>query len=256
MNPTQASHVTLEGMRAANQLVADVHGMLQDAIEPGVSTQRLDELAEEYIHDHGAEPAFKGYKGFPATLNTSLNEEVVHGIPSEDRIIRAGDLLSVDCGAELDGCFGDSAFSTIVGDAPPKTLRLLEDTRKALMNAIQQVQPGNKLGQVGQAIEDVAQEHSYGVVTKYCGHFIGHKMHLRPNVPNFGPPDRGPVLEPGMYLAIEPMFTLGTGDVRELEDGWTVVPTDGSLSCHWEHVAAVTEDGHEILSRRRNEFLL
>lgn len=252
----ETAKVTLEEMQAANEIVAGVHTLLQDETEPGVTTEELDRIAEEYIRDHDAEPLFKGYRGFPKTITTSINEEIVHGIPSEDVVVEDGDIVSIDIGARIHGACGDSAQSIGVGSISAKVEQLLDVTRKALYEGIQQAQVGNKMGEVGHAIEQYVKPYGFGIVRDWAGHFIGHEMHLDPKIPNYGPPDRGPVLEEGMFMAIEPMLNLGTHKGEVLDDGWTVVTKDGSLSAHFEHTVAVTENGPKILSRREDEVLL
>lgn len=256
MTLPETAKVTLAEMQSANEIVAGVHSMLQEEIHPGVTTEKLDQLAEDYIHDHGAEPIFKGYRGFPKTLCTSINEEIVHGIPSEDRTVKDGDIVSIDVGARINGACGDSAQSLGVGSVSKKVQKLLDVTRNALYEGIKQVKPGNKMGAVGQAIEDYVTPYGFGLVRDWAGHFIGHEMHLDPKIPNYGPPDRGPVLEPGMYLAIEPMVNLGTHEGEVMDDGWTVVTKDRTLSAHFEHTVAVTEEGPRVLSKRDDEVLL
>ncbi len=252
----EATDVTLEEMKSANQIVAGVHETLEDEIEPGMKTEELDQRAEEYIRDHDAEPLFKGYRGFPKSLTVSINHEIVHGIPSEDRVIEEGDIVSLDCGARKHGACGDSALSIGVGSISARVEQLLDVTRKALYEGISKVRVGNNMGEIGQAIEDFVKPYGFGIVRDWAGHFIGHEMHLDPKIPNYGPASRGPVLEPGMFLAIEPMVNLGTHKGELLDDGWTVVTTDESLSAHFEHTVAVTEDGPRILSKRSNEVLL
>lgn len=252
----ETAKVTLEEMKAANEIVAGVHSLMQEETRPGVTTEELDQLAEEYIRDHDAEPLFKGYRGFPKTITTSINEEIVHGIPSEDVVVEDGDIVSVDVGARIHGACGDSAQSIGVGSISARVEQLLDVTRKALYEGIQQAQVGNKMGEVGQAIEDYVKPYGFGIVRDWAGHFIGHEMHLDPKIPNYGPADRGPVLEEGMFMAIEPMLNLGTHKGEVLDDGWTVVTKDGSLSAHFEHTVAVTENGPKILSRRKDEVLL
>lgn len=252
----ETAKVTLEEMKAANEIVAGVHTLLQEETKPGVTTEELDGLAEEYIRDHDAEPLFKGYRGFPKTITTSLNEEIVHGIPSDDVVVEDGDIVSIDIGARIHGACGDSAQSIGVGSISAKVEQLLDVTRKALYEGIQQAKVGNKMGEVGHAIEQFVKPYGFGIVRDWAGHFIGHEMHLDPKIPNYGPPDRGPVLEEGMFMAIEPMLNLGTHKGEVLDDGWTVVTQDGSLSAHFEHTVAVTENGPKILSRREDEVLL
>jgi methionyl aminopeptidase len=252
----EKARVTIDEMRAANEIVAGVHTLMQEEVEPGVSTEELDQIAEEYIRDHGAEPIFKGYRGFPKTLCTSINEEIVHGIPSDDVIIEDGDIVSIDVGARIQGACGDSAQSIGVGDVSARAQQLLDVTRKALYQGIKNARAGNKMGEVGQAIEDYVKPYGFGIVRDWAGHFIGHEMHLDPKIPNYGPADRGPVLESGMFMAIEPMVNLGTHKGEVMDDGWTVVTKDRSLSAHFEHTIAVTDDGPEILSKREDEVLL
>lgn len=252
----QNTRVTLDEMEAANQIVAGVHSLMQDEVKPGVITAELDRLAEEYIRDQDAEPLFKGYRGFPNSITVSINEEIVHGIPSEDVVVEDGDIVSVDVGAKIHGACGDSALSIGVGNVSAKVQQLLDVTQKALYQGIQRARAGEKLGEIGQAIEDYVEPYGFGIVRDWAGHFIGHEMHMDPKVPNYGPADRGPVLEPGMFMAIEPMVNLGTHKGTVLDDGWTVVTEDGSLSAHFEHTIAVTEDGPRILSKREDEVLL
>lgn len=252
----QAAKVTLEQMREANEIVAGVHSLMQEEAEPGVSTEELDQMAEEYIRDHDAEPIFKGYRGFPKTLCTSINEQIVHGIPSEDQVIEEGDLVSIDVGARIHGACGDSAQTIGIEPLSANAQQLIDVTRKALYKGIQQAKVDNRMGEVGHAIESFVKPYGFGVVRDWAGHFIGHEMHLDPKIPNYGPPDKGPVLEEGMFMAIEPMVNLGTHEGKVLDDGWTVVTKDGSLSAHFEHTVAVTKDGPEILSRRSDEVLM
>lgn len=252
----EPAQVTLEEMQAANEIVAGVHTLMQEEVRPGVTTEELDKMAEEYIRDHDASPIFKGYRGFPKTLCTSINEEIVHGIPSEDVVIEDGDIVSIDVGARIHGACGDSAQSIGVGSVSAKVQKLLDVTRKALYKGIQQAKAGNRMGEVGQAIEDYVSPYGFGIVRDWAGHFIGHEMHLDPKIPNYGPADRGPTLEPGMFMAIEPMVNLGTHKGEVLDDGWTVVTKDRSLSAHFEHTVAVTDDGPRILSKREDEVLL
>lgn len=255
-NQPEKANVTLEEMEEANQIVAGVHSLLKNEVEPGVTTLELDELAEEYIRDQDATPLFKGYRGFPKSITTSLNDEIVHGIPSEDVIVDDGDIVSIDVGARIHGACGDSAMSIGVGSVSAKVQKLLDVTQKALYQGIKQVQTGNKMGAVGQAIEDYVKPYGFGIVRDWAGHFIGHEMHLDPKIPNYGPADRGPVLDTGMFMAIEPMVNLGTHKGELLDDGWTVRTKDRSLSAHFEHTVAVTDDGPKILSKRDDEVLL
>lgn len=246
----------LAKMASAGALVARVHEAIMRVAAPGVSTHDLDVLAEGIIRDGGAEPSFKGYRGFPATLCTSINHEIVHGIPARDRVLRAGDVLSVDCGAIVEGFHADSAISVIVGGeeaASEEVRRLVAETRRALWAGLRAVVAGNRLGDIGHAVQTVAQQHGFGIVREYVGHGVGRALHEDPSVPNYGRAGRGLKLSPGWALAIEPMFNLGTEETRTLEDGWTVVTADGAVSAHWEHTVAVTPDGPWVLTARSDE---
>jgi methionyl aminopeptidase len=242
-------------MKRAGRLVSEVLDMVVRTAGAGVTTLELDELAEKMIRDGGALPAFKGYQPdfircgpFPATLCTSLNDVVVHGIP-DDRLLEEGDLLSVDTGVVLDGYYGDAAVSVIVGRADPDVQRLVDVTRTALESAIGECRPGNRLSEVSHAVQEFAEGAGFSVVRRFVGHGIGTEMHEDPPVPNFGEPGNGPVLKPGMVFAIEPMVNVGTADVKMLDDEWTAVTADGSLSAHFEHSILITENGPEILTR-------
>ncbi len=248
--------VTFEGMEAANRIVADVLELLEKKVKPGVSTVRLDKIAEQYIRDQGGIPAFKGYRGYPATITTSINDQIVHGIPSDEQKIQPGDLVSIDVGCELNGCYGDSALTVGVEPLEPAAQKLMKITRESLYKGIAKARVGNRLGAIGASIEAHVVPYGFSVVKEWAGHFIGDEMHLDPQIPNYGPADWGPELEPGMYLAIEPMVNIGSYKSEVLADGWTVVTKDGSLSAHFEHSIAVTESGPKILSRRKNEVLM
>lgn len=246
----------VEKMAAAGAVVARAHEAVMEALRPGMSTLDLDRVAEGVITGEGAVPSFKGYRGFPATLCTSRNHEIVHGIPSADVVLEEGDLVSIDCGAIVDGYHGDSAVTLVVGgehtvDEAVRTL--VEQTRRAMYAGLAMAVVGNRLGDVGHAIESVAHEHGYGVVQEYVGHGIGRALHEEPSVPNYGTPGRGPSLRAGWVIAIEPMFNLGRADTRTQHDGWTVVTADGRASAHWEHTVAITEDGPRVLTARRDE---
>lgn len=246
---TYRSSKEIEKIRASAALVAATLHHLAPMIAPGVTTADLDRAAEVYIRKHGGIPAFKGYRGFPATLCTSINEEVVHGIPSKKRRLKAGDIIGVDCGAIVDGYYGDHAVTFAVGDVAPEIQRLIASTEQALSCGVAQAKVGNHLSDISHAIQRSAEQHGYGVVKAFVGHGIGTSLHEEPQVPNFGPPGRGPRLREGMVLALEPMFNMGTWDVRILNDNWTVVTTDGKLSAHFEHTVAVAERGGIILSQ-------
>jgi methionyl aminopeptidase len=246
----------LAKMAAAGAVVARTLETVMASVEPGMTTLDLDRVAEDTIRDHGAVPSFKGYRGFPASLCTSVNQEIVHGIPSRAVTLEEGDLLSVDCGAIVDGFHGDSAITVAVGGeeaAKPEVRDLLSITRRALWAGLQQAAPGKRLGDIGHAIEGFAVERGYGVVREYVGHGIGRSLHEDPAVPNYGSGGRGLKLSKGWVLAIEPMFNLGAATTRTLEDGWTVVTGDGQPSVHWEHTVAVTADGPWVLTARADE---
>jgi methionyl aminopeptidase len=239
----------IEAIRRAGAVLAALYRELPPRVVPGVSTKELDRFAEEYIRDHrGAEPAFKGLYGFPATLCTSINHEVVHGIPADRRRLTSGDVLSIDCGVKLDGFFADAALTLPVGDVPADVERLLEVTRRALEMGIAQACPGKRLGDIGAAIQLQADEAGYGVVRDLVGHGIGREPHEEPQVPNYGKAGRGMPLEAGLVLAIEPMFNLGTANVRTLPDRWTVITADKAVSAHFEHTVAVTGAGPSVLT--------
>lgn len=245
---TRKSAAEIAVMRRAGKVVADVLALVEDELRPGVSTARLDRLAEDYIRAAGATPSFKGYYGYPSSLCVSIDREVVHGIPG-DRIIREGQVVSIDAGAIVDGWHGDAARSFVVGDAPRPVRDLVEATRRALEAGLAAARPGNRVWDISAAVEDVALPLGYGVVRPYVGHGIGTSMHEEPQVPNYRTRTRGIELVPGICLAIEPMFTLGAADVETLADGWTVVTRDGSVAAHWEDSVAVTVDGPEVLTR-------
>ncbi|WP_052664379.1 type I methionyl aminopeptidase [Nitriliruptor alkaliphilus] len=243
-------------MARAGAVVAAAHEEVAARLRPGMTTLELDAIAEGVIRGHGAVPSFKGYRGFPATLCTSKNDQIVHGIPSDQVVLDEGSVISIDCGAIVEGFHGDSAVTLIVGgdDAvAPEVAQLVRDTRTALWRGLEQVAAGNRLGDVGAAIEAVATAQGYGVVREYVGHGIGRALHEDPSVPNYGTAGRGSKLTPGWVIAVEPMFNLGTERTRTLEDGWTVVTADGSISAHWEHTIAITEDGPVVLTARSDE---
>jgi methionyl aminopeptidase len=237
----------IQGIRAAAEVVAETLRLLEREVAPGVTTAHLDRVAEAFIRSRGARPAFKGYRGFPASICPSVNEEVVHAIPGE-RTLREGDIIGIDVGVEKDGFFGDAAISVPVGSVSPEALRLLEVTRGALAKGIEQARAGRRVGDISHAIQSYAEEHGFSVVRALVGHGIGREMHEEPQVPNYGPPGRGPRLMAGQVLAIEPMVNVGGPDVVTRPDGWTVVTKDGGLSAHFEHTVAVGADGPEILS--------
>lgn len=239
----------IEKIRKSCELVAKTVKHLLPMVEPGVSTAELDRAAEVYIRRGGGEPAFKGYRGFPATLCTSINAEVVHGIPSKTRKLKDGDIIGIDCGAIVDGYYGDHAMTIAVGTVSAAGKRLLDITREALDIGIAQAKVGNRLSDISHAIQSYGESHGYGVVKAFVGHGIGTALHEEPQVPNFGPPGRGPRLREGMVLALEPMLNVGTADVSILSDNWTVVTADGELSAHFEHTVAVSGNGGIVLSQ-------
>ena len=239
----------IELMGRAGRIVADVLALVRSRVAPGVTTWDLDRLAEEFIRSHdGATPSFKGLYGFPATLCTSINAEVVHGIPSRKRVLAEGDILSVDVGACVGGLHGDGAVTAPVGEVSPEARRLLETTERALAAGVAAAHAGGHVGDIGSAVQRVAEAERYGVVRELVGHGIGSQFHEEPQIPNYGMPHRGPRLLAGMTLAIEPMINLGRPEVRTLPDKWTVVTMDGSLSAHFEHTVLLTEDGARILT--------
>ena len=240
----------LEKMRAAGRLVGEVLTLLAAKVVPGVTTGDLDVLAEKTILDAGAIPAFKGYHGYPATICASVNDEVIHGIPSGRRVLDAGDIISIDVGAQLNGYYGDSAITLPVGAISEEAARLLRVTEESLFKAIDQVRPGNRLSDVGHAVQQHVEAYGFSVVREFVGHGIGQQMHEDPQVPNYGEPGRGPRLSEGMVLAIEPMVNAGKPAVKVLTDGWTAVTRDRSLSAHFEHTVAVTAGQPWILTAR------
>ena len=241
-------------MAQAGKVVARMHEVVRDAIKPGISTAQLDEMAEREVRRSGAIPSFKGYRGFPATLCISINDEIVHGIPSPKRILREGDLVKIDAGAIVDGYHGDSAATWIVGDAAPdEVLDLVSRTRAAMWAGLLQARQGNRLTDISASVEQVAKPYGYGVVKEYVGHGIGRALHEDPQVPNYGRAGRGPKLVPGLVLAVEPMFNLGSPETQVLDDDWTVVTADGALSSHWEHTVAITDEGPWVLTARSDE---
>jgi len=232
-------------MRDAGKIVGQTLQELKKAVVPGVTTLELDRIAEQYIRRSGAVPAFKGYGGFPANICTSINEQVVHGIPSS-RQLKNGDIISIDVGAKLNRYYGDAAISVPVGDVDAGLLKLLSVTEQALNKGIEQAISGNRLSDISHAVQLHAESHGYGVVRDYVGHGIGQRMHEDPQIPNYGPPGRGPLLKNGMTLAIEPMINFGSPDVEVLTDDWTVITADGKVSAHFEHTVAVT-DGEPLI---------
>lgn len=246
------SHRELKIMRKAGLIVAKTTEVLREAISPGVRTKDLDAIAEDYMRRNGAYPAFKGYRGFPASICTSINDQVVHGIPGE-RKLKDGDIISIDLGAILDGFYSDAAFTVGVGEITDDAKRLLAVTREALWEGIRQARPGKRLGDISNAVQIYVEAHGFSVVRDFVGHGIGRQMHEEPQVPNFGPAGLGPVLRPGMTLAIEPMVNAGGYEVVIAPDSWTVFTADGSLSAHFEHTIAITMDGPVVLTSMDGE---
>jgi methionyl aminopeptidase len=241
----------IEKMRRSGRITAGTIDRVLQAVRPGVTTARLDAVAEEYIRAGGATPSFKGYRGFPASICTSINQEIVHGIPSASRVVRDGDLLKLDFGAIWEGFHSDSAVTVFVGDPPSSEAeKLVRVTEDALEAGIRQIRPGAHLSDVSSAIQQVGEGAGFSVVREYVGHGIGRALHEDPQIPNYGPPGRGPEMRPGLVVAVEPMVNVGGWETAVLADEWTVVTLDGSLSAHFEHTIAVTDDGHEVLTSR------
>ena len=238
-------------MHRAGLVVWDVLNKLRQSVEPGVTTMDLEKIAAQRAQDHGARPAFKGYRGYPCVLCTSINQEVVHGIPSASRRLKDGDVISLDFGVEMNGYYGDAALTLPVGRIRPELDNLLRVTRESLDKGIEKVRLGNRLSDISAAVQQWVEKHGFSVVREFVGHGIGTKMHEEPNLPNYGEPGHGPRLEEGMVFAIEPMVNAGGPGVRVLDDKWTAVTTDGSCSAHFEHTVAVTSNGPWILTRPR-----
>ena len=238
----------IEEMRVAGRVSALALRKVGDLIEPGISTCELDEYVERLIRDEGGIPTFKGYGGFPGSICASLNEKVVHGIPRRDVILQEGDIISIDTGATVHGWVGDNAHTYAVGAIDAEKARLCEVTEQAMWAGIEQALPGNRLGDVGHAIQQVAEEAGFGVVREYVGHGVGHVMHEPPDVPNYGKPGRGVMLEPGMVIAIEPMVTAGSFHVHTVSDGWGVVTNDGKPAAHFEKTIAITQGEPLVLT--------
>ena len=241
------STAEIEKLRRVNQLVGRILAELRQLIVPGATTEEIDATAEALVREAGAEPAFKGYQGFPATVCASVNEQVVHGIPSSRQLVE-GDVLSLDMGAKLDGFFGDCAVTVPVGRVSTDATRLLRVTEAALFHGIEAVKPGARVSDIGAAVQAHVESHGFSVVREFVGHGIGASLHEEPQIANYGPADRGPRLAEGMALAIEPMVNAGAAAVKVLSDGWTAVTRDGSLSAHFEHTVVVVDGGYEILT--------
>lgn len=240
----------IEIMARASKVVAETIQALKREVRPGITTEDLDRMAEEFIRSRGGIPAFKGYRSYPKTLCASVNEQVVHGIPSKQRVLKDGDIIGLDLGAIVEGFYGDSAVTVPVGKVPPKVAELLRVTEEALYKGIEQAVVGNRLSDISHAVQRHAEAAGFSVVTDFVGHGIGRQLHEEPQVPNYGRPGQGPRLQVGMVLAIEPMVNMGHSAVRILDDQWTAVTKDGSLSAHFEHTIAIQPEGPaRILSR-------
>ena len=236
-------------MREACRISAGALKVAGEAVEPGVTTAQIDKIAHEYILKAGATPTFLNYNGFPATACISINDEIIHGIPSHRRVIKSGDIVSIDLGASINGYTGDNAATFACGDISPEAKRLCDVTRESLYEGIKKAVAGGRLGDIGFAIASYCEERGFSVVREYTGHGVGANLHEDPSVPNFGTPGRGVRLLPGMTLAIEPMINLGSAGIRVQPDGWTVKTRDGKLSAHFEHTVAITADGPKIMTR-------
>ena len=239
----------IELLKIAGQIVGDTHNYLKQFIKPGITTKELDKLAYDYIISRDATPSFLNYEGYPASICTSVNEEVVHGIPS-DRVLQEGDIISIDIGACYKGYHGDSAWSYPVGNISEEKKYLLEHTEKSLYEGLSVIKPGMKIGDIGYAIEQYAVKHKLGVVKELVGHGVGKHLHESPDVPNYGKKNTGMTLRKGMVIAVEPMLNLGTADIYILDDDWTIITADDKPSAHFEHTIVVTKDGYEILTKR------
>jgi methionyl aminopeptidase len=235
-------------MEAANRIVAEILEGVKEKIRPGVETRELDEMAEESCRRQGVQPAFKGYRGFPRSICVSVNEEVVHGIPGP-RKLKAGDLVSLDFGVKYNGYYGDAAITVPVGAVSPQARQLLKATEESLYAGIAQFKVGGRLSDISHAVQTAVESYGFTVIREFVGHGIGRSLHEDPQIPNFGPPGKGPLLQAGMTLAIEPMTCAGGWQIKILSDGWTAVTQDGSLAAHFEHTVALTESGVLILSR-------
>ncbi len=234
-------------MGRAGAIVGSTLSLLKRSVVPGITTGELNRIAEKNIRSQGAVPAFLGYQGFPGTICASVNEEIVHGIPGK-RVLKEGDIIKMDVGATIDGFIGDAAISVAVGEIEEPTQKLMDDTNASLYAGIAAAQPGNRIGDIGAAVESYALERGYGVVRQFVGHGIGRFLHEDPQVPNYGEPGKGILLRPGMCICIEPMLNMGGEETKILDDDWTVITADGSLSAHFEHTLAITEDGPKILT--------
>ncbi|MGG7622014.1 type I methionyl aminopeptidase [Bacillus coreaensis] len=238
----------IEIMREAGRIVALTHQELKKHIVPGITTKELDKIAEAFIRKHDAKPSFKGYNGFTGSICASVNEELVHGIPG-NRVLNNGDIISIDIGAEYNGYHGDSAWTYAVGSIDEETQRLLDVTEESLYKGLNEAKPGDRLSNISHAIQTYVEANGFSVVREYVGHGIGQDLHEDPQIPHYGPPNKGPRLKPGMVLAVEPMVNAGSRYVKTLADDWTVVTVDGRMCAHFEHTIAITEAGFEILTK-------
>ena len=245
---TIKSSQEMDAMRGAGAVVGSVISLLKRSVEPGMTTRDLDKIAYKEITRLGAKPTFKGYRGFPASICTSVNEEIVHGIPGK-RVLKEGDIIKLDVGATLNGMIGDAAVSVAVGEVSQEAQDLMDATRESLAEGIKACLAGNRIGDIGAAVQAYGEARNYGVVREFVGHGVGRFLHEDPQVPNYGQPGKGPLLKPGMCIAIEPMFNCGDWRTRILDDNWTVVTADGKLSAHFEHSITITENGPEILTQ-------
>ncbi len=241
----------IELLRVAGSIVYDTHCYLKKFIKPGITTEEIDKLGYDYIISRGATPSFKGYEGYPASICTSINQEVVHGIPSKRRL-KKGDIITLDIGACYKGYHGDSAWTYPVLEVSKENAYLMEHTEKSLYVGLNEIKPGNHIGDIGYAIETYAKEHNLGVIKELVGHGVGTSVHEEPDVPNYGKKGSGPMLKKGMVIAVEPMLTLGSPDIVILDDDWTIETEDYSMSAHYEHTVVVTEKGYEILTGGKN----
>ncbi|CAN7596438.1 MULTISPECIES: type I methionyl aminopeptidase [Rossellomorea] len=238
----------IEIMRHAGKIVALTHAELQKYISPGISTKELDAIAEKFIRKHDAIPSFKGYNGFRGSICASVNNELVHGIPG-DRVLKDGDIISIDIGAKYNGYHGDSAWTYPVGTIDDETRKLLDVTEESLFLGLKEAKPGERLSNISHSIQTFVEANGFSIVREYVGHGVGQDLHEDPQIPHYGPPNKGPRLKPGMVLAIEPMVNAGSRYVRTLSDNWTVVTVDDKMCAHFEHTIAITEDGYEILTK-------
>ena len=246
---TRRNEKEIELLRQAGKIVAMTHEYLKPFIRAGISTKKLDEMAEKFIRDQGAIPSFKGYGGFPGSICASINDVLVHGIPNENHILKDGDIISIDIGANFKGYHGDSAWTYAVGEVSEEAKELMRVTEESLYKGLEQVKPGNRISDISNAIQTFVEAHGYGVPRDYTGHGVGSDLHEDPIIPNFGIAGRGPKIVAGMVMAIEPMVTLGDYHTRTLLDDWTVKTIDGKITAHYEHTIVVTNEGYEILTK-------